>query len=158
MSGLDVLVVPSTWYENSPVVISEALAAGRPVIATNLGGIISGYTVPATATYYVRVAGASLVPYDLVVNRNAGFDTEPNDAAATAKRLKAQSRDAKQKLKLAKKTAKQAAKAAKAARKTEKDARRTYKKATRRAAKARDKSAKKARGEKKIVTPRRRGR
>jgi glycosyltransferase involved in cell wall biosynthesis len=39
MSGLDVLVVPSTWYENSPVVISEALAAGRPVIATDLGGI-----------------------------------------------------------------------------------------------------------------------
>lgn len=39
MSGLDVLVAPSTWYENSPVVISEALAAGRPVIATNLGGM-----------------------------------------------------------------------------------------------------------------------
>jgi len=39
MSGLDVLVAPSTWYENSPVVISEALAAGRPVIATDLGGM-----------------------------------------------------------------------------------------------------------------------
>lgn len=38
-SGLDVLVVPSRWYENAPGVIFEAFAAGVPVIATNLGGM-----------------------------------------------------------------------------------------------------------------------
>ena len=38
-SELDVIVVPSVWYENTPIVISEAFAAGRPVIATNLGGM-----------------------------------------------------------------------------------------------------------------------
>ena len=36
---LDVLVVPSRWYENAPGVIFEAFAAGMPVIATDLGGM-----------------------------------------------------------------------------------------------------------------------
>jgi glycosyltransferase involved in cell wall biosynthesis len=36
---LDVLVVPSLWYENAPGVIFEAFAAGMPVIATDLGGM-----------------------------------------------------------------------------------------------------------------------
>jgi glycosyltransferase involved in cell wall biosynthesis len=36
---IDVLVVPSVWYENNPLVIQEAFAAGIPVIASNLGGM-----------------------------------------------------------------------------------------------------------------------
>lgn len=39
LADLDVLVVPSIWYENSPTVVLEAFAAGRPVIGTNVGGI-----------------------------------------------------------------------------------------------------------------------
>jgi glycosyltransferase involved in cell wall biosynthesis len=35
----DVLVVPSLWYENSPLVIQEAYALGIPVIASNLGAL-----------------------------------------------------------------------------------------------------------------------
>lgn len=38
-SQLDALVVPSIWYENTPLVIYSAQAAGCPVIATNLGGM-----------------------------------------------------------------------------------------------------------------------
>lgn len=38
-TGLDVLVVPSIWYENTPLVIYSAQADGCPVIATNLGGL-----------------------------------------------------------------------------------------------------------------------
>lgn len=38
-SGIDVLVVPSIWYENTPLVIYSAFASGTPVIATNLGGM-----------------------------------------------------------------------------------------------------------------------
>jgi len=37
LSEMDVLVVPSRWYENAPLVICEAFAAGVPVVATNLG-------------------------------------------------------------------------------------------------------------------------
>ncbi|MEZ5317447.1 MAG: glycosyltransferase [Vicinamibacterales bacterium] len=38
-AGIDVLVVPSRWYENAPLVIQEAFATGTPVVATNLGGM-----------------------------------------------------------------------------------------------------------------------
>ncbi len=36
---MDVLVVPSTWYENTPFVVLEAFAAGVPVLASDLGGL-----------------------------------------------------------------------------------------------------------------------
>lgn len=36
---IDVLVVPSVWYENSPNVILEAFAHQTPVIVSNLGGM-----------------------------------------------------------------------------------------------------------------------
>ena len=39
LAGLDVIVVPSTWWENSPVVIEEALSAGVPVICSDIGGM-----------------------------------------------------------------------------------------------------------------------
>jgi len=39
LSKIDVLVVPSLWYENTPFVILEAQAARVPVIATDLGGM-----------------------------------------------------------------------------------------------------------------------
>lgn len=39
LSELDVLVVPSRWYENQPGVIFEGFAAGMPVVATDLGGM-----------------------------------------------------------------------------------------------------------------------
>ncbi|MFH0877496.1 MAG: glycosyltransferase, partial [Candidatus Omnitrophota bacterium] len=36
---IDVLIVPSLWHENAPLVILEALATNTPVLATNTGGI-----------------------------------------------------------------------------------------------------------------------
>ena len=39
LSGLDALVVPSLWYENSPNVILEAFARRIPVLASDLGGM-----------------------------------------------------------------------------------------------------------------------
>lgn len=53
-ANLDVLVVPSRWYENSPNVILEAFACGTPVVAAELGGMaelveheVSGLLFPA---------------------------------------------------------------------------------------------------------------
>jgi GT2 family glycosyltransferase/glycosyltransferase involved in cell wall biosynthesis len=40
MAALDVLVVPSLWLENAPFIIREAFAAGLPVVASNLGGMV----------------------------------------------------------------------------------------------------------------------
>jgi GT2 family glycosyltransferase/glycosyltransferase involved in cell wall biosynthesis len=39
LASLDVLVVPSIWPENSPLVIGEAFMAGVPVVASRTGGI-----------------------------------------------------------------------------------------------------------------------
>jgi glycosyltransferase involved in cell wall biosynthesis len=39
LSGLDALLVPSLWYENSPLTIHEAFLAGVPVITSDLGGM-----------------------------------------------------------------------------------------------------------------------
>jgi GT2 family glycosyltransferase/glycosyltransferase involved in cell wall biosynthesis len=40
LSRLDVLVVPSVWPENSPLVIQEAMIAGVTVVASRIGGIV----------------------------------------------------------------------------------------------------------------------
>jgi len=57
LADIDVLVVPSTWYENSPLTIHEARAARVPVIASAIGGIpelvrhgVNGLTFPAGDT------------------------------------------------------------------------------------------------------------
>jgi glycosyltransferase involved in cell wall biosynthesis len=39
LSSLDVIIVPSIWYENSPLTIHEAFIAGVPVITANEGGM-----------------------------------------------------------------------------------------------------------------------
>lgn len=39
LAGVDWTLVPSVWWENSPMVIQEALGAGRPVICSDIGGM-----------------------------------------------------------------------------------------------------------------------
>ena len=44
LADIDVLVVPSVWYENAPLVIQEAFATGTPVITTDFGGMREAVT------------------------------------------------------------------------------------------------------------------
>lgn len=39
MTEVDWVVVPSLWWENSPLVIQEAFAFGRPVVCSDVGGM-----------------------------------------------------------------------------------------------------------------------
>jgi glycosyltransferase involved in cell wall biosynthesis len=39
MGTVDLVLVPSIWWENSPVVIQEAFRNGRPVVCSNIGGM-----------------------------------------------------------------------------------------------------------------------
>jgi glycosyltransferase involved in cell wall biosynthesis/SAM-dependent methyltransferase len=54
LSEMDVMIVPSIWYENSPLTIHEALMARVPVIGSEMGGIpehvhhgVNGLVYPA---------------------------------------------------------------------------------------------------------------
>jgi glycosyltransferase involved in cell wall biosynthesis len=42
LSETDVVVVPSIWHENAPLVVQEAFAAQCPVIVSDLGGVAEG--------------------------------------------------------------------------------------------------------------------
>ena len=69
MAAIDWVVVPSIWWENSPLVIEEAFAHKRPVICSNIGAILEkvrsgrdGFHFPfddpsALAALLVRLAG-----------------------------------------------------------------------------------------------------
>lgn len=39
MEQIDLVVVPSVWYENAPLTVSTALAFGVPVVVSNIGGM-----------------------------------------------------------------------------------------------------------------------
>ena len=64
MHGVDWVVVPSIWWENAPLVIHEARAAGRPVICSGIGGMA-----------------------ELVQDGVTGLHVPPGDAAALAEAM-----------------------------------------------------------------------
>jgi glycosyltransferase involved in cell wall biosynthesis len=65
LSEIDVLVVPSLWWENAPLTISEAFLAGVPVVTSDIGGMA-----------------------EMVRDGVEGFRTPPGDAAALAAALR----------------------------------------------------------------------
>ncbi len=54
MAECDYVLVPSIWWENSPVVIQEAYAAGRPVICTGIGGMAEKVVPGVTGLHFRR--------------------------------------------------------------------------------------------------------
>ncbi len=44
MENVDWVVIPSSWWENSPLVIQEAFKFGRPMIASDIGGMAEKVT------------------------------------------------------------------------------------------------------------------
>lgn len=52
------VIVPSIWWENSPLVIQEAFTAGRPVICSNIGGMAEKVTHGVNGVHF-RVNSAS---------------------------------------------------------------------------------------------------
>jgi glycosyltransferase involved in cell wall biosynthesis len=52
------LIVPSIWWENSPLVIQEAFAARRPVICANIGGMAEKVTHGVNGLHF-RVSNAA---------------------------------------------------------------------------------------------------
>lgn len=61
MADIDVVLVPSIWWENSPVVIQEAFRNGRPVVCSNIGGMAEKVTVGETGLHFQAGSARSLV-------------------------------------------------------------------------------------------------
>lgn len=60
MADCDYVVMPSTWWENSPVVIQEAFCARRPVICTGVGGMAEKIADEETGLHFARNDPADL--------------------------------------------------------------------------------------------------
>jgi glycosyltransferase involved in cell wall biosynthesis len=65
LADIDILVVPSIWFENSPLTIHEAFLAGVPVITSNIGGMA-----------------------DLITDHTNGLLFEVNDSASLSSVIK----------------------------------------------------------------------
>jgi hypothetical protein len=63
---------------------SGGLVIATGISATNVDRVINNYAAAAGGTYYARVSSGASVPYNLVVTRNAAFDTEFNNTFGTA--------------------------------------------------------------------------
>lgn len=57
---LDVLVVPSLWLENSPLVIHEAYMAGVPIVGSRIGGIADLVTEGRSGSLYEPTSASQL--------------------------------------------------------------------------------------------------
>jgi glycosyltransferase involved in cell wall biosynthesis len=44
MQSIDWTIIPSIWWENSPIVIQESFYHGRPMICSNIGGMAEKIT------------------------------------------------------------------------------------------------------------------
>jgi len=85
----DVVTLGLTGLTAGTIHLGLENATGTPLAigvagATNLTEAISNFAIPATGVYYARINGLSTAPYSLVITRNAGFDTEPNNTIPQA--------------------------------------------------------------------------
>ncbi|WP_404295217.1 glycosyltransferase (plasmid) [Microvirga sp. RSM25] len=58
MATCDWIVVPSIWWENSPIVIQEARLAARPLLVSNIGGMAEKVNPTVDRLFPARSAGA----------------------------------------------------------------------------------------------------
>lgn len=76
MQGCDAVVVPSIWWENSPMVIQEAFSARRPVLCSDIGGMAEKVRDGLDGFHFRARSGAALA--DLL--RNLADEPERLDA------------------------------------------------------------------------------
>jgi glycosyltransferase involved in cell wall biosynthesis len=89
MSRVDAVIVPSIWWENSPVVIQEAYSCGKPVICSNIGGMaekvrdgIDGLHFEAGRPQHLARLLANLAERPQILDQIARTVARPLDQAA----------------------------------------------------------------------------
>jgi glycosyltransferase involved in cell wall biosynthesis len=68
-AAADLTVVPSVWYDNSPMVIYESLLAGTPVLGSDIGGIPE--LIQSGRTGYLFPPGDALALTERVIHHFA---------------------------------------------------------------------------------------
>ncbi|WP_105428125.1 glycosyltransferase family 4 protein [Neorhizobium sp. T6_25] len=93
VAAVDCTIVPSVWWENAPLVIQEAQAQGRPVIASNIGGMaemvehgVNGLTVPPNDARALAAAMRDIVEDPKLLHLFAQNARKPDDIDTTARR------------------------------------------------------------------------
>jgi glycosyltransferase involved in cell wall biosynthesis len=77
MSGYDWIVVPSIWWENSPVVIQEAHLVGKPVLCARIGGMAEKVSEGVTGRYFDPSNPSDLArKITQIVEQHATFDID----------------------------------------------------------------------------------
>lgn len=97
LSELDVLVVPSRWYENSPLVLLYALATRTPVIVTDVKGMsefvkdgFNGYTFKKNSVEHLTTIMQKIVDDPSSIERlsqNAVYSKDVSDHAEEVLKL-----------------------------------------------------------------------
>ncbi|MCG5487054.1 MAG: glycosyltransferase family 4 protein [Sinorhizobium meliloti] len=93
VAAVDCTIVPSIWWENAPLVIQEAQALGRPVIAGNIGGMAemiedgaNGLTVAPNDPRALASAMRRLAQDGALARRLSAHAREPENIDTTARR------------------------------------------------------------------------
>lgn len=74
-SNVDVIIVPSLWYENYPLILHEALACHTPALVSNAGGMaekvkngVNGFTFPLGDRDKLKVAIERIIDNPVILN------------------------------------------------------------------------------------------
>jgi len=73
LGSADWVVVPSTWWENAPLVIQEAFYHGRPVICSNIGGMAEKVRDRVDGLHFQAGSAASLADAMLEAATTPGY-------------------------------------------------------------------------------------
>jgi glycosyltransferase involved in cell wall biosynthesis len=83
MGQIDWVIVPSIWWENSPVVIQEAYHYGHPVICSDIGGMKEKVIDGVTGIHFEAQNPQSLA---LILESIAEGEVRPEDFQNTLPR------------------------------------------------------------------------
>lgn len=73
MEHVDWVVVPSVWWENSPLVIQEAFLHGRPVICSDIGGMAEKVTDNVNGLHFTAGDSRSLAATIKIASSTPGL-------------------------------------------------------------------------------------
>lgn len=93
VAAVDCTIVPSIWWENAPLVIQEAQTQGRPVIASNIGGMaemvehgVNGLAVAPNDARALAAAMRKVLEEPDLLRQLSANARRPDDIDTTARR------------------------------------------------------------------------